>query len=129
MVEKVQLVTLNNEQIARAKKENGERKQISHAVVCGEYGQLFGTEMFCRKYFSAWCEIFPHLFSGGEEVTTVELSRLKSTPDLVMKLIKANDRLEKAAQQEVHSQSIPSKSCKGAKRANWIAKLFGLTRT
>ena len=34
------LVALNQEQITKAKEVNGKRKQITHAVICGPYGQL-----------------------------------------------------------------------------------------
>jgi len=41
------LVVLTPEQIARAKAANGNRKRITHALVCGPYGQMFGTERPC----------------------------------------------------------------------------------
>ena len=28
--------------------------RITHALVCGPYGQMFGTERQCLKYFTAW---------------------------------------------------------------------------
>jgi len=91
---KVLLVELDNEQIQKAKKANGARKQITHAVVCGQYGQIFGTEKQCKKYYSAWSEIFPKLFDGGKEVKGYELASYESTFDLVNVLIAAHDRLE-----------------------------------
>ena len=48
------LVILTREQIARAREANGRRKRITHALVCGPYGQMFGTEQECRKYFTLW---------------------------------------------------------------------------
>jgi hypothetical protein len=33
--------------------------------------------------FSAWSHIFPHLFSGGEEVDNFELESFETTPELV----------------------------------------------
>ena len=93
MSEKVKLVKLNKEQIVLAKNTNGERKKITHAVVCGKYGQLFGTEKQCRKYFSAWSEIFPKLFNGGEEVENFDIKDYQTTQELVMVLINANDSL------------------------------------
>ena len=47
------LVTLSQEQIAKAKKANGTRKRITHALVCGPYGQILGTEAQCLKYWEA----------------------------------------------------------------------------
>ena len=38
------LVVLDTEQITKAKDENGKRKQITHALVVGNYGVMFGTE-------------------------------------------------------------------------------------
>ncbi|MFQ2347694.1 MULTISPECIES: hypothetical protein [Aeromonas] len=46
------LVVLDVEQIAKAKDENGKRKQITHALVVGNYGVMFGTEKQCMKYYS-----------------------------------------------------------------------------
>ena len=48
------LVILTREQITQAKEANGSRKRITHALVCGPYGQMFGTEKQCLKYFTAW---------------------------------------------------------------------------
>ena len=48
------LVTLTPNQILRAKEVNGKRKQITHALICGPYGQRFGTERQCLKYFNGW---------------------------------------------------------------------------
>lgn len=125
MTQKVKLVALNSEQISMAKKENGERKQITHAVVCGKYGQIFGTEKYCRKYFTAWSEIFPYLFSGGEEVENMKINNFESTPELVMVLINAHDPLEKAAQQEELNKVTPRSSDKTANKGSWISRIFG----
>ena len=57
------LVTLTKEQIAKAKEANGPRKRITHALLCGPYGQMFGTENQCWKYYAAWSEIFSELFA------------------------------------------------------------------
>ena len=96
MSENVLLVKLNAEQIKLAKHENGERTQISHAVVCGKYGQLFGTEKQCRKYYEVWKRIFPYLFAGGIEVDDFNITDYESTLD-TMVLIHAHRPLEKAA--------------------------------
>ena len=95
---KILLVELTPQQIKHAKAENGERKRITHAVVCWNYGQIFGTEAQCRKYYSAWEKIFPALFDGGLEVKNHDFSNYESTFNLVNKLIAQNDELEKASQ-------------------------------
>ena len=86
------LVTLNEDQIALAKAANGSRKRITHALICGSYGQLFGSERQCLKYYSAWKEIFPRLFSRAIQTSTFEIADFDSTFDLVTNLINANDR-------------------------------------
>lgn len=91
MAEKLVLATLNVEQIENAKLANGSRKKITHAVICGEYGQLFGSEKFCRKYFDAWSEIFPHIFHSSSEVTEYEIGEYLTTFNLVNKLILLNE--------------------------------------
>ena len=60
------LVTLNPEQIAKAKEANGKRKRITHTLLCGHYGQIFGTEKHCLKYYTAWKQNFPTLFSRSK---------------------------------------------------------------
>ena len=91
------LVTLNQAQIIKAKDVNGKRKQISHALICGPRGQIFGTEKQCRKYYSVWVDIFPHLFNKGIETDEYEVSNYESNVDLVSKLIELHDPLEKEA--------------------------------
>lgn len=124
MSEKVKLVKLNDEQIVLAKNTNGERKKITHAVVCGKYGQLFGTEKQCRKYFSAWSKIFPKLFNGGEEVENFDIKDYQTTPELVMVLINANDSLEKEAKKIDIAQEPVSKAIKSSP-TSWFKRLFG----
>ena len=98
------LVALNQEQITKAKEVNGKRKQITHAVICGPYGQLFGTEKQCLKYFSVWdpayrievtlgkyVAIFPNLFSKAVKTDRYEISNFEHTFNLVNKLIALND--------------------------------------
>ena len=98
------LVALNQEQITKAKEVNGTRKQITHAVICGPYGQLFGTEKQCLKYFSVWdpayrievtsgkhVAIFPNLFSKAVKTDRYEISNFEHTFNLVNKLIALND--------------------------------------
>lgn len=85
------LVTLNQEQIEKAKAVNDQRKQITHALVCGHHGQLFGTEKFCRKYYSTWLDVFPLLFDKCVETDNYEISDFESSADLVNKLMSIQD--------------------------------------
>ena len=87
------LVRLSKDQIERAKEINGRRKQITHALLCGPHGQLFGTEIHCRKYYAAWKTIFPKLFLGHFETNGWEIADYESTFDLVNLLIEEEDRL------------------------------------
>lgn len=83
MAQPLVLVRLTEAQIALAKAANGPRRAISHAVVCGDFGQLFGTEKQCRKYFDTWRKIFAHLFSGSFEAESFEIRSFETTFDLV----------------------------------------------
>ena len=78
---------LNPDQISRAKHANGSRKRITHALMCGPYGQMFGTEKQCLKYFTLWdpayrIEVAPgkfkSMFSGlfAKAVRTDKYTRL-----------------------------------------------------
>ena len=89
------LVRLSAIQIERAKAANGKRKRITHALLCGPYGQRFGTELDCRKYFEAWRPergMFPNLFRCAREADQYEINNYETTFNLVMKLIAANER-------------------------------------
>ena len=86
------LVTLSEDQIALAKVANGPRKRITHALICGLYGKLFGTERQCLKYYPAWKDIFPKLFSRAYRTSAYEIADFDSTIDLVMILIAADNR-------------------------------------
>ena len=85
------LVRLNDEQIKKAKAVNGPRKRITHTLLCGSYGQIFGTEKQCRKYYDAWRQIFPQIFSTAYENDNREISDYETTTELVMKLIYASE--------------------------------------
>ncbi|WP_118842577.1 hypothetical protein [Raoultella ornithinolytica] len=92
MKEKLILVKLNNEQIKNAIFANGRRKKITHAVICGEYGQLFGSEIFCRKYFNTWGKIFHLIFPSSSEEPEYQIRDFTTTFNLVNKLILVNDQ-------------------------------------
>ena len=77
------LVALSQDQICRAREANGKRKRITHVLVCGPYGQFFGTEKQCLKYWSVWTETFPSLFGRAVRLDAYELSDYLTTFDLV----------------------------------------------
>ena len=91
-------------QIEKAKAANGQRRQLTHALLCGPFGQMFGTEKQCRKYFDVWRPeylievkpghfktMFPDLFSEGLEVERADIQDYRTTEELVTKLIDAQD--------------------------------------
>ncbi|MCY4431899.1 MAG: hypothetical protein OXC11_16120, partial [Rhodospirillales bacterium] len=97
------LVILTPEQIARARAANGSRKRITHALVCGPYGQMFGTERQCLKYFTVWdpdhrIEVAPgqfralyaDLFDQAVKTTAYAISDYRTTPDLAARLVEAS---------------------------------------
>lgn len=113
------LVVLTQDQIEKAKEVNGRRKQFTHALICGPYGQIFGTEKHCRKYYSVWVNIFPHLFDKGIETESYEISDFKSTFNLVNKLIEIHDPLEKDANPAYRELEKITKKKKG-----FFARIF-----
>ncbi|MEO9524959.1 MULTISPECIES: hypothetical protein [Pseudomonadota] len=86
------LVTLDAEQIAKAKEANGKRKRITHALVVGEYGVMFGTEKQCMKYYSVWKNIFKHLFGKCYETDQYRLATYTCSGNVVMDLTAESDR-------------------------------------
>ena len=99
------LVILTPEQIARAKEANGSRKRITHALVCGPYGRMFGTERQCLKYFTEWDPdhrievapgqfraLFADLFDEAVKTTAYPLSNYRTTPDLATRLMTASGK-------------------------------------
>ena len=100
------LVTLNADQTAKAKEANGKRKRITHALICGPYGQMFGTENQCMKYYSVWVEIFPFLFSRGVKTDNYEITDFKTTPELVHRLFDAHDPKERLSMEQNYGRQI-----------------------
>jgi len=86
------LVDLNANQIAAAKETNGKRKQITHALVVGNYGVMFGTEKQCMKYFSVWKDIFNDLFGKCYETCQSNLVTYTCSGDVIMDLIEESDK-------------------------------------
>ncbi|MHA2938436.1 hypothetical protein ACXJY6_09065 [Vibrio sp. RC27] len=85
------LVRLNSEQIERAKEVNGNRKKFTHALLCGEYGQILGTEKKCYKYFHAWETIFSDLFFDIKVCNEHHIQNYETTFNLVNILFEALD--------------------------------------
>jgi len=119
MKHKLTLVTLNPKQIDRAKDINGARKQITHALICSEYGQIFGTEKYCRKYFSAWIKVFPFIFKEAVESTSFEILNYESTFNLVNKLFEVQDPLEKA-----NNPILQEMENRKTKKKSFLSRLF-----
>lgn len=103
MMHSLILVTLNAEQIKRAREANGRRKRITHALICGPYGQMFGTERECLKYFVAWdpdhrIEVAPgqfrtpfaDLFDKAVRTIVYPITDYRTTPDLAMRLMEVS---------------------------------------
>jgi hypothetical protein len=97
------LVILTLEQIARAREANGRRRRITHALVCGPYGQMFGTERECLKYFTIWDPdhrievapgryraLFADLFDKAVKTTVYPITDYRTTHDLATRLMEAS---------------------------------------
>ena len=97
------LVILTPEQIALAKEANRSRRRITHALVCGPYGKMFGTERQCLKYFTIWdpdhrIEVAPgkfqapfaDLFDRALTTSAYAFSDYRTTPDLAARLMEAS---------------------------------------
>ena len=86
------LVKLNEEQRRWARDARPtSKKNITHAVLCGPYGQLFGTEIQCRDKFDLWRIVFKRLFRRAYESDNCVLTDYTSTADLVAILIDEDD--------------------------------------
>jgi hypothetical protein len=86
------LAKLNDEQIIKAKEINGRRKLITHALIAGDFGTRFGTEKQCRSYYSAWSDIFSHLFNECYETEHHEISQYTCAGNVILKLVEANKK-------------------------------------
>lgn len=86
------LVILDADQIAEAKEANGKRKQITHALIVGKYGVMFGTEKQCMKYYSVWQDIFKDLFGKCYETDQYNLTTYTCSGNVVMDLIEESDK-------------------------------------
>ena len=115
------LVALNNEQIEQAKAANGHRKKITHALLCGSFGQIYGTEKQCLKYYSVWKEIFQNLFEESKIVHDCKVTKYESTIDLVNILISASDSKKQT------KASLPAEkvSITKEKKKGFWTRIFG----
>jgi hypothetical protein len=111
------LVSLNDDQISKAKEASGKRKLITHALVFGKYGTMFGTEKQCRKYYSAWKEIFKSLFGSCYETDNYDLKTYKCSGNVVMNLIAESDKSKP-------NITLTENAPKSKKKGFW-SKLFG----
>lgn len=104
------LVILTAEQISRAKEVNDRRKRITHALICGPYGQVFGTEKECLQYFTAWDPdhrievapgqyraLFADLFDEAVETTANPITDHRTTAALGKRLAEAAGRTPRKA--------------------------------
>lgn len=90
------LVTLTDEQVVLAKRANPHSRKITHALLCGSYGQMFGTEKQCTKYYCSWETIFRHLFERIYKSELHQIECYESTFNLVNLLVEADDRIERS---------------------------------
>ena len=123
MNEDLVLVSLTAEQIAKAKEKNGQRKQITHALVVGKHGIMYGTEKQCRKYYSVWCDIFKHLFGNCYETGQYQLNDFKDSGNVVMSLIEDSDKQE--SKRTSANMSNATQQVK-PKKKSFLARLFGV---
>ena len=137
------LVTLTPEQVSQAKEANGKRRRITHALVCGPYGQIFGTEKQCLKYFEVWDpayrfevspgkykSMFPRLFDEAVKTDKFDIIDYTTTPNLVGKLFETSDRAKSQTKARTDSgarsksTSKTPVSTKTVKRRGFLSQLF-----
>ena len=135
MKHNITLVTLSPDQISWAKEANGSRKRITHALICGPYGQRFGTEKQCLKYFTAWDPgqpqpLFPTLFDKAVKTGTYEITDYESTCELTMKLFEASEAIPSdptgsdEPKRRLKADVQVSTSTKTKKRSGFFGRLF-----
>jgi len=125
------LAALSPYQIEQAKAGLGPRKQITHVLMCGKFGKIFGTEKQCRKYFVPWSTHFPELFDSAVVAETCELEDYVEKRDLVLTLIDESERRKKRANTLLESSyddavTLPSNNEGGILKKT--LNLFGFNR-
>jgi len=106
--DKLILVKLNNEQIENAKLANGKNKRITHALICSDIGQIFGTELYCTKYYEAWRRLYPGIFKEAFRTNDLNIRNYSSTHNLVVSIIEYENFTEKNYNSEMLKDKKPS---------------------
>lgn len=115
------LVTLTPSQIALAKDANGARRKITHALVCGDLGQDFGTEKQCRDRYDTWKLDSMDLFSEARECNAYDFSHFVGNRALVLELVDASSSGKRIDFDKLLAG--PGQSEEGS--GSWWTKLFG----
>lgn len=120
---KLILAKLNENQIFKAQEIYGSRKKITHVLICEGYGQIFGTEKYCLKYFNAWKAIFKKLFNEAIiSKSIIEISNYSTTPNLVMVL---GDAAKSPMSKELKEILDEIEGEESSKKKGFFDKLFG----
>ena len=116
---------MSDEQITLAKEANGKRKRMTHVLIAGDYGQIYGTEKQCLKYYNVWKDIFKELFDGHANLQFVEqIEDYKSTFNLVKILISEHDKLPSSTQSKL--KALEEELKEEAPKKSFLQRLFGL---
>ncbi len=117
------LAKLSEDQIVKAKQANGPTKKITHMVICEGYGQMFGTEKQCSKYFNIWKKIFKRLFPTSTKADSLIYDGdFLTTFDLVNILCRADT---KPLSNELQMIMKEMEDDKLKKKVSLLEKLFG----
>ena len=96
------MATLTNEQIVKAKRYNGKGRRMTHVIICGEYGKVFGTEIQCLRLFSILKNTFRKLFSDVKIIESCQLTTYKETKNiedvLFSKIYEKREKIENKPQ-------------------------------
>ena len=73
------MAALDDEQVAKAKQANGKNRRITHVVICGDYGRVFGTYNQCARHFSFFKNTFKKLFFEAKIVDSCRINDYQDT--------------------------------------------------
>ncbi|MFG1482916.1 hypothetical protein ABMA79_05980 [Halobacteriovorax sp. HFRX-2_2] len=121
------IARLNETQIQKAKEVNGPRKQITHVLICGTYGQIFGTEKQCLKYFTPWKRIFKDLFNSSKRLESIEkISDFKTTFNLVLKLQEDYNKLPASSRYKYKKllEELEQEKQLNPTKRSWLSRLL-----
>jgi len=90
-MEKLILVKLDNDQILKFQAANDTKMKITHALLCGSFGQIFNSEKHCRQRYESWSKMFSGIFSEISESGSHEINDYTKTHNLVIKLFSKRD--------------------------------------